>query len=73
MNSREQPLAIEAISILSRLNDFKGYVLDPQIIERMKMIELETPTYPESPVPSELMKAEYQQFCNPVGIFSLDN
>ena len=25
MTVRDQPLAIEAISILSRLNDFKGY------------------------------------------------
>ena len=62
---RDQPLAIEAISILSRLNDFKGY--DTKM-DRLKIVEQQTPPFPDSPIPAELMKAEYQQFSNPMGI-----
>ncbi|KAK8806206.1 hypothetical protein WA171_007291, partial [Blastocystis sp. BT1] len=59
---KDQPLAIEAISILSRLNDFKG----------LKIVEQQTPPFPDSPIPAELMKAEYQQFSNPMdSLYSL--
>ena len=71
MNGRDQPLAIEAVSILSRLNDFKGYYITNRFTIRLKTVEQQTPPFPESPIQAQLMKAEYQQFSNPMGIIYL--
>ena len=37
-------------------------------MNRLKIVEQQIPPFPESHIPAELMKAEYQQFSNPMGI-----
>ena len=56
---------MEAIQILSRIQDFKGYVYPVPLIHSMKEVAASLPSLSDDTIEHCLLQAEFNQFSNP--------
>lgn len=68
---REEPLAMEAIEILSRIRDYKGFALLYSMNGRLRDVDNNDPPIPSTPPLSLLTEAELFKYSNPQGLFIL--